>query len=293
VPEFVEVARDGLDALSAAHSLGLLHLDLKSTNIMLTRLASGRRQVKLLDFGLAAMAGDSLPVAKAGDVVMGSVYTVAPEQLDRRPPDVRTDLYAFGCVLYFALARREPFQGVSVDGVLDAHRRHVFRPLIERRPDLPLSLCSWVERLMARQPEDRPASARAALADLFALAGLWENLNPPVPGVLPFVPEVSVQDANALRGAVGRVITVAGAVERVWENGVGTIRLLSFRDTPHESFAVVVPLGEDTDPALLERLAELVGVDIRVTGRVTTFHGSPEIVVRSPGQIQAPGPGWG
>jgi serine/threonine protein kinase len=282
--EFAEVARQCLDALGAAHSLGMVHLDIKSTNIMLIALTTGRLQVKLLDFGLAAMI-DQQPAQTPlwGGGLIGSVYTVAPEQLERRPVDVRTDLYSLGCVFYHALSRREPFQGVSVRGVIEAHLRHEFRPLAERRPDLPPALCAWVENLMSLAPGDRPESAAAALA------GLENALAFPAPAeVEPSGPvdEIPSTDQARLIAALGSRVAVSGEVDRVWENAAGTIRFLNFKTVDHSDFSAVLLLKSGHPEFARSELDTLIGERIRVTGTLSEFHGSPQIVVVAPDQIE-------
>lgn len=286
VAEFGSVARQCLDALSAAHAEGMVHLDIKATNIMLTTLATGRLQVKLLDFGLAAMLENpAATLLLPGAELRGSVYTIAPEQLERKPVGVRTDLYSLGCVFYHALTRREPFQGVSVGGVLEAHLRHEYRPLGERRPDLPAGLCAWVECLMSHHPSDRPANAAEALAGLEGLlpspGAAGENLaNFPGAGEDWPVEEIQASERGRLQVAFGRPVAVSGTVEKVWENGPGTLRFLNFKEVAHDDFAVV--LSRQAGLALSEAL---VGRRIRVVGRITDYHGNPQIVVQSPSQI--------
>lgn len=292
IAEFGEVARQCLDALVAAHALGLVHLDIKSTNIMLTTLATGRLQVKLLDFGLAAMLDDpASTLLVPGAELRGSVYTIAPEQLERKPVGVRTDLYSLGCVFYHALTRREPFQGVSVAGVIEAHLRHDFRPLTERRPDLPAGLCTWVECLMAREPEERPGSAAEALAGLEWLLPAPGELDGSVAGAPVVVPdeetveEIRASERERLLAARGKTAAVVGTVERVWDNKPGTIRFLNFEAVDHDDFSVVLLL-KGGHPGFAREVTEaLIGKVIRVIGRVSDFHGCPQIIVESPSQI--------
>jgi serine/threonine protein kinase len=88
----------------------------------------------------------------------GSVHTMAPECFEGGRLDERTDLYALGCVFYFALTGRTAFEGELAPQVITAHLQHRVEPL-------PGPLGAWIERLMARNPADRPASAREALAE--------------------------------------------------------------------------------------------------------------------------------
>lgn len=165
--EFGALARQTLAGLAAAHGLGVLHLDLKPENLMISRLPSGEMQVKILDFGLACdvhtQEGDSSLESHRG--LHGSIHFMAPEQFRRVTPDKRTDLYALGCVFYHALSGKRPFTGDTTPQVMVAHLYHRLESLATLRPDLPENLVSWIDRLMSPQPASRPASAAAALRE--------------------------------------------------------------------------------------------------------------------------------
>ncbi|TDU72873.1 serine/threonine protein kinase [Prosthecobacter fusiformis] len=150
-----------LEAVGAAHDAGLIHRDLKPENIMLPWNQHGHLEVKLIDFGLA----QELP-ADGGlqDSMAGSIYFMAPEQFGSGYVDVRTDLYALGCVYYFALTGQLPFPGEEKAQVITSHLYPPRQPLGELRPDLSDALCLWVEQLIRVKPTDRPPSAAAALA---------------------------------------------------------------------------------------------------------------------------------
>jgi hypothetical protein len=164
---FGQLARQCLDALGAAHSLGMVHRDIKSANIMTTWTEAGDLRVKLLDFGLAkVMTAPSEQTLDHSGALTGSIYFLSPEQLHCQPIDHRTDLYSLGCVFFRALTLRNPFDGAGVPAVISSHLQHDFIPLAEYRPDLPSELTAWVERLFSFSPDDRPASAADALADL-------------------------------------------------------------------------------------------------------------------------------
>ena len=162
--DFKEFAVQSLEGMIAAHSAGLIHRDLKPTNLMLVWLPSGKFQVKILDFGLAQFfltpAGRT---ADQEDSILGSIHFMTPEQFERAPLDARSDLYSLGCIFYFTLAGQYPFQGKSPMDVMTAHLYHQLTPLHDLRPDVPVSICTWIDSLMARQMDDRPADARAAL----------------------------------------------------------------------------------------------------------------------------------
>lgn len=177
---FYQFARQCLDALGAAHSLGMVHRDIKSANIMFTWTEAGDLRVKLLDFGLAKIV--TVPSEQTLDhsgALTGSIYFLSPEQLNCQPIDHRTDLYSLGCVFYHALTLQNPFQGAGIPSVIAAHLQHVFTPLTTCRPDLPEGLAAWVEQLFAFSLQERPTSAATALADLEKLEKARPTQNKP------------------------------------------------------------------------------------------------------------------
>ena len=176
---FTPFARQCLEALAAAHGIGLVHRDIKPANIMIADTPSGGFQAKLLDFGLAKVLTE--PSEQSMDhsgAITGSIHTISPEQLSRQPMDHRADLYSLGCVFYKALTLRFPFHGGDVTALIAAHLQHDFIPLTERRPDLPPQLTAWVENLFAFNKDDRPPSASEALKKLDHLGSKPAPLKP-------------------------------------------------------------------------------------------------------------------
>jgi hypothetical protein len=183
---FWDFARQCLDALGAAHSLGMVHRDIKSANIMATWNEGGDLRVKLLDFGLAkVMVEPSEQTLDHSGALTGSIYFLSPEQLSCQPIDHRTDLYSLGCVFYRALTLQNPFQGAGIPGIVAAHLQHDFTPLAACRPDLPAGLAAWVEGLFSFSAHDRPANAVVALADLERLKNAPPVQNQPVAKPVP------------------------------------------------------------------------------------------------------------
>ncbi len=171
-----ELLRQTALALQCAHEHGLVHRDIKPSNIMLTR----KGEVKLLDLGLARFyaeggAGVS-PVSASEEMTgtgqaMGTADYMAPEQAsDSRTVDIRADLYSLGCTLYKLLSGRAPFSGPEYRTTLDKLNAHVHQPAPPIRrlvPDVPEGLAAIVDRLLAKDPEDRfatPAEVAEALA---------------------------------------------------------------------------------------------------------------------------------
>jgi len=165
--DFANAAQQMLEALIAAHEAGLIHRDLKPQNIMRTRLPGGAWQYKILDFGLAQFVTQPTTQSLEGNTsIYGSILYIAPEQLRHQPLDARTDIYSFGCVCYFMLSGQNAVEGETIPALITSNLQHQFKRLAEWRPDLPPALCDWVMKALAQQPEDRHATATAALDSL-------------------------------------------------------------------------------------------------------------------------------
>jgi hypothetical protein len=171
-PEAKEVLRIGLQVaagLAAAHKHGLVHRDVKPANIL---LENGVQRVKLTDFGLARAAADA-GLTQSG-VIAGTPLYMSPEQARGEAVDHRSDLFSLGSVLYELCTGRPAFGAASAVAVLRRVCREAPQPIREVNPDIPEALGRLIERLHAKQPADRPASARE-VADV--LAGLPADLN--------------------------------------------------------------------------------------------------------------------
>lgn len=182
--DFKELASQTMEGLLAAHQRHILHRDIKPENIKVERLPGGRMQSKIIDFGLAR---SGLRARKQTEdqngSVMGSIHYMAPEQMTRKPVDEKTDLYSLGCVFYEALSGRKAFDGETVASVIDKHINHDLVPLHLVAPHVPPWLGAWVMRLMACNPEDRPASAQQGIEEFRA----WEKMSS-APQVMPWMP---------------------------------------------------------------------------------------------------------
>jgi len=162
--DFREVVVQSLEGMIAAQEMGLVHRDLKPSNLMLVWLASGKFQIKILDFGLAKFSRTATRQTEDQEEgIMGSIYFMAPEQFERLPLDARTDMYSLGCIFYQILTTLYPFDGKTGPEVMVSHLQHHVRNMADARPDLPIWLADWVMWLISRDMEERPADARTAL----------------------------------------------------------------------------------------------------------------------------------
>jgi serine/threonine protein kinase len=167
VEDFSDAAQQILEALIAAHEAGLIHRDLKPQNIMRTRRPGGAWQYKILDFGLARFVTHPKTQSLEGNTsIYGSILYIAPEQLRHQPLDARTDIYSLGCVFYTMLSGESAVEGDTIPALITSNLQHEFKPLVEWCPALPAPLCDWVMKALAQEPENRFATAAAALTAL-------------------------------------------------------------------------------------------------------------------------------
>ena len=156
----IAIAKDVCRALSVAHQSGVVHRDLKPANIWLTEDGSA----KLGDFGIARGA-DRSGFTMTGAMMRTAAY-LAPEQAQGQEVTARSDLYALGCVLYELLTSRPSFEGDDPMAIVSQHISAQPVPPRERNAAVPEALERLVLRLLAKEPEARPASAEEVLAEL-------------------------------------------------------------------------------------------------------------------------------
>ncbi len=181
-------------ALDAAHRSGIVHRDLKPGNVMLTK--SG---VKLLDFGLAKLAvpdkGDvsqatSLPTAlqesqplTTRGTILGTFQYMAPEQLEGGEADARSDIFAFGCVLYEMLTGQKAFTGKSQASLIGSIMNSDPPPISSIQPMIPASLDRIVKGCLAKEPEHRWSTAHDVMLQLQWIAEGGSQAGVPAPVV--------------------------------------------------------------------------------------------------------------
>ncbi len=163
IDQAIKTAIEIASALDKAHRAGIVHRDLKPGNIMLTKAGA-----RLLDFGLAkstelVLAGASmLPTAAnltAQGTILGTFQYMAPEQIEGQEADARTDIFAFGVVLYEMVTGKRAFTGKTHASLISSILKDAPRPIIELQPLVPPLLDHIVSRCLAKDPDDRWQSA--------------------------------------------------------------------------------------------------------------------------------------
>jgi serine/threonine-protein kinase len=154
----VRMLREVAWALAYAHSMGVVHRDVKPENIL---IESGSGRALVADFGIAAAAGDAVT-----DGVTGTPEFMSPEQALGGDVDARSDLYGIGATAFYAFAGRPPFEGRSATEVLARQVTELPPPLASLGLAVPRKLASIVDQCLAKEPTDRPASADALAESL-------------------------------------------------------------------------------------------------------------------------------
>jgi serine/threonine protein kinase len=204
-------------ALDAAHAHGLVHRDVKPANVLVTP----DDHVYLTDFGLSKRVISDTTYTRTG-VVLGSLDSIAPEQIRREPTGPYTDVYALGCTTFHVLTGSIPFDIDTEEGKLWAHMSEMPPAPSERVPELGTTFDIPVRRAMSKRPDERPPSAgvfAAALAQsLQDSRGERETrVAAPVRSLTPDEPEPSAPGwlealANPLNLALLGALVLAGAL---------------------------------------------------------------------------------
>jgi serine/threonine protein kinase len=138
--------RQSFDAVEALHAAGWVHGDLNADNF----LATPGPVWKLLELPFLRFA-----TPEKRSALFGSIHTLAPEQLKGSPPDTRSDLYALGCLYYYAASGTWPNAGGRAQDIAVARLRFPAEPLREKAPRLSTADADWVMKLLEREPRDR------------------------------------------------------------------------------------------------------------------------------------------
>ncbi|HEY1815248.1 MAG TPA: serine/threonine-protein kinase [Kofleriaceae bacterium] len=295
----VAIAVQLCDALEAAHAQGIIHRDLKPGNIILVDDLAGRDLVKVLDFGLAKSLGTqelgSHITTNVGGV-LGTPMYMSPEQIEGRPTDTRSDLYALGCIIYEMATGAPPFVDDAISTVL---ARHIGDPAAPLPEHIPPALRTLVDQLLAKSADDRPQNATEVRALLQRMhehgafdtgpvrrserAFAATEHDPPMHArgsrrawlaALVVAVGVAVVAIVTLRGGDAPTAKTQPALEQAADAAVANV----------QPTAVVIDAGAATVGAVLDAPVEIDGPPIAVPAR-TVHHVAP--VKHAPAHVES------
>ncbi|MBA3819915.1 MAG: serine/threonine protein kinase [Deltaproteobacteria bacterium] len=203
--EMLEILEPLCDALAVAHEAGLVHRDVKASNVILA-CADGRRRPVLLDFGLVKLTDQVGPGLTSSRSMLGTPAAMAPEQMRGQPVDARTDVYALGLLAFHMLTGQPAFGGAP--GVVQSYLQiHGARPRPSSKVDIDPAIDEPIARALSPEPATRYPSARDLLAALRAVIhpSLGEEID-----VLALYAEATPAEVTRVRELATRVgLTIA------------------------------------------------------------------------------------
>lgn len=226
--ETIALALEITRALKSAHDHGVVHRDLKPANLLFPDQPADGVTVKLADFGIARLFGDA-GHTQAGTII-GTAEYMAPEQAAGSPVDHRADLYALGLVMFAMLAGRPPFQGSHVAEVIQRQQTEPAPRVSTFVPNILPELDQLIDRLLAKDPAQRPASALALGRLLSAIdtsrvptdADAGSAAAAPAPAIDHFAATQAIEADEPLKGpvvipsaATGRLVAPDAPTEAV------------------------------------------------------------------------------
>lgn len=159
----VRIITDVAAALDYAHSRRVLHRDIKPGNFLVSSPGSDHERVLLADFGIARALDDATTLTATGSMVGTAAYA-APETIEGRPADHRTDIYSLGCALFRLLTSRTPYDDNSLSAMLAGHLMRPIPHPTELNPALPAEIDDVIDRALAKDPDQRYQTAGALAA---------------------------------------------------------------------------------------------------------------------------------
>ncbi len=178
VSELMKIAAQVADGLSVAHEKGITHRDIKPENIMINT----RGQVKIMDFGLAKSSRQTTKITQEGSTPGTAAY-MSPEQAKGEGVDARSDLWSLGVVLYEALTGKLPFEGSHPAAMMYAVLHEPHASLASQRGGVPADLTSLIDRLLRKDPVQRPVNTKAVAAELAQIRDMLSGRVSSRPGI--------------------------------------------------------------------------------------------------------------
>ena len=260
----VDILIQAAEALGSAHKKGILHRDVKSSNIMV----SMEGNVKVMDFGLAHLEERS-QLTRTG-TTMGTLAYSSPEQITGRPYDERSEIWSLGVVLYELLTGRLPFQSPSEGELVFSIINNEQDPVSEIRTDVPLSLSNVINRIFQKDPQLRYADMGELVSDLTTvrqeLGTTTVVTSSAVIGSKRKLPLIVMATSVILLGAVMAFVVLRKSPDRLDPD-----TLIVFLSNPSESEAIDQSIIMAADE-LIQAISQVGGIKVVPFGDIYMFY---------------------
>ncbi len=208
VERALKMALDIADALTRAHRLKIIHRDIKPANVLLAADGS----IRLTDFGVAQLGDVKSRITQVGALV-GSIAYLSPEVCSGSPYDERSDIWAFGVMLYEMLTGINPFAKSSPAETFSAILTEVPRDLVEYRPDVPAAIAYLIDNMIAKDAQDRISSVRAIGVELETVLSQFNRSR--------MSPRIGTDEHPAAKPVTNTASTTAHGAAHIGAGGTG------------------------------------------------------------------------